>query len=42
MAQRLDGSPYRPDDDRTGLLVAADPACWTRVLELITPPAAGA
>ncbi|MDH6140509.1 fructose-1,6-bisphosphatase/inositol monophosphatase family enzyme [Kitasatospora sp. GP30] len=42
VAQRLDGSPYRPDDDRTGLLVAADPACWTRVLELITPPAAGA
>jgi fructose-1,6-bisphosphatase/inositol monophosphatase family enzyme len=38
VARRLDGAAYRPDDDRTGLLIAADRACWARVLELLTPP----
>lgn len=35
VAQRLDGSRYRPDDERRGLLNAADPACWATVLPLL-------
>jgi fructose-1,6-bisphosphatase/inositol monophosphatase family enzyme len=34
-ACRLDGSPYLPGDDRTGLLAAADPACWERTRSLL-------
>jgi fructose-1,6-bisphosphatase/inositol monophosphatase family enzyme len=34
---RLDGSGYDPWSDRTGLLLAADPATSRRVLELIAP-----
>ena len=29
--QRPDGTPYRPDQPGTGLLAAADPACWHTV-----------
>ena len=34
-AGRLDGSAYRPDDDRTGLLIAADAGTWTTVRDAI-------
>jgi fructose-1,6-bisphosphatase/inositol monophosphatase family enzyme len=30
VATRLDGSPYRVDDQRTGLIAAATPALWDR------------
>lgn len=32
---RLDGSAYRLDDDRVGLLAATDPAAWDRAAELL-------
>jgi fructose-1,6-bisphosphatase/inositol monophosphatase family enzyme len=38
VAARLDGSPYRVGDDRFGLLVARDAACWKaarQVLEVL-------
>ena len=35
MATRLDGSPYRPDQDGTGLLAAASPALWDRLASCI-------
>jgi hypothetical protein len=31
VARRLDGSPYRPDDDQRGLLAAGSPALWRAV-----------
>lgn len=34
-AARLDGSDYRLDDDRAGLLVAADARQWCRVADLL-------
>lgn len=34
-ALRPDGSPYRPDDDRAGLLDAADRRCWDTVRPLL-------
>lgn len=34
---RLDGSPYEPWSDRTGLIVAADPATHARVAALVAP-----
>ncbi len=34
-AARLDGQGYRVDDDRTGLLVAADPMLWERAASLL-------
>jgi len=34
-AARLDGSPYRPDQDGTGLLAAASPALWDRLADCI-------
>lgn len=36
VARRLDGSPYRPDDDRVGLLNAADAHTWQTVADLIS------
>ena len=35
MAARIDGSPYRPDQDGTGLLAAASPALWDRLAACI-------
>ena len=35
VATRLDGSPYRVDDDRTGLLAAASPALWEEAIGYI-------
>jgi fructose-1,6-bisphosphatase/inositol monophosphatase family enzyme len=35
-ARHLDGSPYRPGENRTGLLAAADPNSWERVRALLT------
>ncbi|MFJ6699016.1 inositol monophosphatase family protein [Streptomyces sp. NPDC091272] len=32
-----DASGYRPDDDRSGLLSAADPRCWRSVRPLLLP-----
>ena len=34
-ATRLDGSPYRVDDDRTGLIAAASEAHWTMALAAV-------
>ncbi len=34
-AARLDGSPYRPDQDQLGLLAAASPALWDRLADCI-------
>ena len=36
VARRLDGSAYRPDDDRLGLLNAADAGTWKSVLDIIS------
>jgi fructose-1,6-bisphosphatase/inositol monophosphatase family enzyme len=36
VARRLDGGDYRPDDDRVGLLDAADPAAWESARSLLT------
>lgn len=36
VARRLDGSAYRPDDDRLALLNAADARTWDTVLEIIS------
>jgi fructose-1,6-bisphosphatase/inositol monophosphatase family enzyme len=33
-------TPYRPSDDRSGLLAAAGPRCWRTVRELLLPTAA--
>lgn len=35
VALRLEGDPYRPDDDRTGLLCTADPTTWRTVRSLL-------
>ncbi|RKS07775.1 fructose-1,6-bisphosphatase/inositol monophosphatase family enzyme [Nocardiopsis sp. Huas11] len=35
VAQRPDGSEYRPDDDRVGLLDAADPEAWESARSLL-------
>lgn len=35
MAARPDGSPYRPDQNGTGLLAAASPALWDKLAALI-------
>lgn len=35
IARRPDGSPYRPADSGTGLLNAADPACWETVRSIL-------
>lgn len=35
VARRPDGTRYRPDDDRSGLLSAADEACWAAVRPLL-------
>jgi len=35
VATRFDGSPYRVDDQRSGLIAAATPALWTEFHELI-------
>lgn len=35
VAQRLDGRAYRPDDDKVGLLDAADPESWETVRSLL-------
>ena len=35
VAQRLDGSGYRVDEDRTGLLVATSPALWEQAAALL-------
>lgn len=32
---RLDGSPYRPGDDRTGLLAAASPRLWDEAARML-------
>ena len=32
---RYDGSPYRVNDDKVGLLAAATPALWDRMIELL-------
>lgn len=32
---RLDGSPYRVDDERTGLLASTDPAAWEEAAALL-------
>jgi len=32
---RLDGSPYRPDQDRTGLLAASTPELWDQAAKLL-------
>ncbi|MEZ0092995.1 inositol monophosphatase [Streptacidiphilus sp. EB129] len=37
LAQRPDGTPYRPTDDRTGLLATADPITWHTVRPLLLP-----
>lgn len=37
-AARLDGSPYRVDDDRTGLLVAIKPALWEEAVGILKEP----
>ncbi|WP_293679361.1 inositol monophosphatase family protein [uncultured Phenylobacterium sp.] len=37
---RYDGAPYRVDDDKVGLLVAATPALWEWMSELLRPPEA--
>lgn len=37
IAQRPDGTPYRPSDDATGLLNAADHQCWTTAHTLLLP-----
>lgn len=34
-AARYDGSPYRLDDEKVGLLVAATPALWDWLTELL-------
>ena len=34
---RYDGAPYRVDDDKVGLLVAATPALWDWMSELLKP-----
>ncbi|MFC1434580.1 inositol monophosphatase [Streptacidiphilus sp. N1-3] len=34
-AARHDGTPYRPADDRLGLLAAADPRCWQTVHDIL-------
>ncbi|MFC0864032.1 inositol monophosphatase family protein [Sphaerimonospora cavernae] len=39
VARRPDGSPYRPADQRIGLLNAADPACWDTVRTILLEPA---
>jgi fructose-1,6-bisphosphatase/inositol monophosphatase family enzyme len=36
VARRLDGSAYRPDDDRLGLLNAADAQTWQTVLDIVS------
>ncbi|HUC26546.1 MAG TPA: inositol monophosphatase [Streptosporangiaceae bacterium] len=36
-ARRADGTAYRPDDDRVGLLGAADDRCWNLVRPLLFP-----
>ncbi|WP_329561825.1 inositol monophosphatase family protein [Kitasatospora sp. NBC_01266] len=35
VARRLDGAEYRAAEERTGLLVAADPQCWTTVRSVL-------
>jgi fructose-1,6-bisphosphatase/inositol monophosphatase family enzyme len=35
MAARLDGSPYRPGDQRKGMLAAASPAMWDKAAAII-------
>ncbi|GAA1117606.1 inositol monophosphatase family protein [Nocardiopsis metallicus] len=37
VALRLEGDPYRPDDDRVGLLNAADETSWRTVRSLLLP-----
>lgn len=37
VALRLDGAPYRPDDERVGLLNAADEKTWQTVRSLLLP-----
>jgi fructose-1,6-bisphosphatase/inositol monophosphatase family enzyme len=39
-ATRFDGSPYRVDDDRTGLVAAASEALWTAAMAVIGDAAA--
>jgi fructose-1,6-bisphosphatase/inositol monophosphatase family enzyme len=39
VARRPDGSDYRPGDDLTGLLTAADDRCWQVVRALVLPAA---
>jgi fructose-1,6-bisphosphatase/inositol monophosphatase family enzyme len=34
-ARRFDGSPYRPGDERTGLIVACDESTWHTVRDLL-------
>ena len=34
-AARLDGSPYRPGDQRRGMLAAASPAMWDKAAAII-------
>jgi fructose-1,6-bisphosphatase/inositol monophosphatase family enzyme len=36
VTRRLDGSAYRPDDDRLGLLNASDAETWKTVLDIIS------
>ena len=35
VARRLEGDPYRPDDDRVGLLCASDPGTWQTARSLL-------
>ena len=37
VAKHLDGTPYRADTTRSGLLAASDPECWQRVSAVMTP-----
>src|SRR5699024_11805003 len=38
VARRLEGDPYRPDDDRVGLLCASDPGTWQTARSLLPTP----
>jgi fructose-1,6-bisphosphatase/inositol monophosphatase family enzyme len=42
VARRPDGTDYRPGDDLTGLLNAADDRCWQVVRALLLPASVGA
>lgn len=37
VARHLDGTPYRADTTRSGLLAASDSECWQRVSAVMTP-----